>query len=378
MGKKAIYYGQVQIIPNVTCDGYVLDDGTAVLSENATAKLLNINQMALNRIKTTGLPKTLDPFIDKGLSIKTTSSKVVAENSPYKGRYIEVYNSLTIESLIRAYALALAHHILQKNQMHIGERCVILQSSLVRTALEAAIKEACGFVPNIQKTAQKNYIDVVSIIKELGFFCSAPNEIAIKKDIAAFLQVPESTLTYFLHKHTKDIKPISLDRATIKAIGLKAPQLHGYKLEDVAKIAIGMDTSIGIDIKKKMFGNIAGFANIEAKDEIQWHNDLSRVFKDIGIQHNYPIEQYRVDFFIEKFMLVLECNGYSHRYYDQAEETRREQIITEKYGYALVRFHHKISWQALMNGILKAKPGTIVTVYDPADNVLTHKIYEVY
>ncbi len=160
-----------------------------------------------------------------------------------------------------------------------------------------------------------------------------------------------------------------MDRTTIKAIGLKAPQLHGYKLEDVAKIAIGMDTSIGIDIKKKMFGDIAGFANIEAKDEIQWQNDLSRVFAGIGIQHNYPIENYRIDFFIKKFMLVLECNGYSHKYCDQVEETLRKKIITEKYGYTLVRFHHKISWQALINGIFKTKPGKIVTVYDPADIV---------
>ncbi len=232
------------------------------------------------------------------------------------------------------------------------------------------IYEACGYKiekaypQQIEKSWQKQaaYLDVVDIIKELGFVCSAPNEIAIKRDIAAFLQVPESTLTYFLHKHTKDIKPISLNRATIKTIGLKAPQLHGYKLEDVAKIAIGMDTSIGIDIKKKMFGDIAGFATIEAKDEIQWQNDLSRVFEGIGIQHNYPIEQYRVDFFIEKFMLVLECNGYSHRYYDPIEESIREKVITEKYGYALVRFHHNISWQALINGIFKAKPGKIITV----------------
>jgi len=173
MASKAIYYGQVQLMPNVICDGYVLDDGTAVMSENGTANLLNMNQMALNRIKTTGIPKTLGPFIEKGLSIKTTSSKVIAKNSPYQGRCIEVYNSLIIASLIRTYALALAHRILQKNQEHIGERCVILQSSLVRTALDVAIKEACGFAPNIQKNSTKELHRYCKHHQRIGFclFC---------------------------------------------------------------------------------------------------------------------------------------------------------------------------------------------------------------
>ncbi len=83
MGKKAIYYGQVQIIPNVTCDGYVLDDGTAVLSERGTADLLGMSRQSLNSMSVNWPPKYLEPFIDKGLIIKTTSSKVVAENSPY-------------------------------------------------------------------------------------------------------------------------------------------------------------------------------------------------------------------------------------------------------------------------------------------------------
>lgn len=369
MEKKAIYYGQVQLIPNVICDGYVLDDDTAALSENGTATLLNMNQMALNRMVTAGVSKLLEPFIDAGLSMVTTCIEVVANNSPHKGRKINVYNSFCIEAIIRGYALALAHRTLQKNQLHIGERCVILQSSLVRTALDTAIKEACGFLPNVQKTSQQHYNDIVGIIKSLNFQCSVTPEIATKKDIARFLQIPESTLTYFLHKHSKDIKSIRLSKATIQKIGSKAHRLYGYHIQDVAKIVVSMDTAIGIDIKKKMFGEIAGFANIQARDEIQWQNTLSRVFQDMGLQHNYQLDQYRVDFFVEKLMLVLECNGYCHKYYDPIEETLREKVITEKYGYALVRFHHKISLPALVNGILKAKPGQIIKVYDSVDVV---------
>ena len=34
--KQAIHYGQVEIIPGIQCDGYVLNDGTACLSERGT------------------------------------------------------------------------------------------------------------------------------------------------------------------------------------------------------------------------------------------------------------------------------------------------------------------------------------------------------
>jgi hypothetical protein len=38
--KQAVHYGEVEIIPGIKCDGYVLDDGTACLSERGTADLL--------------------------------------------------------------------------------------------------------------------------------------------------------------------------------------------------------------------------------------------------------------------------------------------------------------------------------------------------
>ncbi len=41
--RKAVFYGKVELIPGITCDGYVLDDNSATLSERGTAKLLGIN-----------------------------------------------------------------------------------------------------------------------------------------------------------------------------------------------------------------------------------------------------------------------------------------------------------------------------------------------
>jgi len=45
--------------------------------------------------------------------VVVNSVKVVAKNSPHKGRNITVYESSFIESFIRGYALALAHRQLR-------------------------------------------------------------------------------------------------------------------------------------------------------------------------------------------------------------------------------------------------------------------------
>jgi very-short-patch-repair endonuclease len=360
--RKAVYYGQVELIPGIVCDGYVLDDDTAVMSERGTADLLEFDQKHLNRMRTNWPPKVLKPFIDGGLSMRTNLVEVVTKNSPYQGRKIVIYDSSIIENLIRSYLLAFAHKKLRKNQQHIGERCAILSASLIKTALDTAIKQACGLSPDIQKTAQENYIDVVKLIKEFGFTCSVPNEIAIKKDITQFLEVPESTLNSFLRKHKDDIEPIKLDRTTIRSLGFKAPRMNGYHLDDVTKIALGMDSVVGIELKKKVFGQVGSFVKPETKEEIQWRDVLSKVFDGFDLRFNYPIGPYKVDFFVAKLMLVLECNGYCHRYYDDTQEKAREKLILQRYS--LVRFHHKVSLETLFNGILQAKSGTVIQLYD--------------
>ena len=64
--------------------------------------------------------------------------------------------------------MAIGHDALQKNQMHIGRKCVILLVVLADTALYVVMKEACGISANIQKTAQKNYTDIVELMNESG------------------------------------------------------------------------------------------------------------------------------------------------------------------------------------------------------------------
>lgn len=360
--RTAVYYGQVELIPGILCDGYVLDDGTAVMSERGTADLLGVDHMHLNRMETNGPPKTLEPFLGEGWSMETDRVKVIAENSPYRGRKISIYHSLTIENLIRAYVLALANHKLRKDQKHIGEHCAILQSTLVRSALDVAIKESCGLSPDIQQTAQANYIDTVKLLKEFGFACSMPDDIAIKKDIAQFLDIPESTLDSFLRKHKEDIPPIKLDRATIRAGGYKASSMNGYHLDNVSKIVLGMNSVMSLQFKKKVFGQLGPFVQPQTPVEIQWREVLSKVFAGFDLICNHQIGSYKVDFFVAKLLLVLECNGYCHKYYDIAQETAREQFILQRYS--IIRFHHQIDLETLVNAILHAKPGQVIQLYD--------------
>jgi len=58
----------------------------------------------------------------------------------------------------------------------------------------------------------------------------------------------------------------------------------------------------------------------------------------------------------------LKCNGYCHKFYDFKNEKAREELIIQKY--ALVRFHHQIAWETLVNGILQAQQGKVIQLYD--------------
>jgi very-short-patch-repair endonuclease len=358
----AVHYGQVELIPNIFCDGYVLDDGTAVLSERGTADLLGMDHAPLKRVVLNWPPKALNLFIDKDFIVVPNLVKVIASNSPHKGRNIVVYTAKMVEEFISVYALGYAHDVLRENQKHIGKRCVILLKALVRSALDTAIKQACGVKADIQQTAQQHYIDVVKLVKEYGFKCSIPNDIAIKKDIAQFLDIPESTLDSFLRKHKDEIVPIKLDRATIRAAGYKASAMNGYHIDDVTKVVLGMDSVIGLQLKKQMFGQVGPFVKPQTAVETQWQEVLSKVFNGFDLRMNYPIGPYKVDFFVAKLMLVLECNGYCHKFYDFKQEKAREELIIQKYG--LVRFHHQVAWETLVNGILQAQQGKVIQLYD--------------
>ena len=231
--------------------------------------MLGIDQKALNRLRTNWPIKTLKPFIDNDLPLRTNLVEVIAENSPHKGVNIAIYGTKEIETLIFAYSMAFVHGKLRENQRHIGKRSVILLKALVITALEVAIRQACDLSANIQAIAQKSYTDIVQLMKESGLKCSVSNEIAIKTDITEYLDIPPSTLNSFLGSHRGEIKPIKLDLATIRKIGSKASRMNGYSVQDVGTIALGMDSVVGIGLKEQMFGSVSSLAKFDTKGEIE-------------------------------------------------------------------------------------------------------------
>jgi very-short-patch-repair endonuclease len=321
---------------------------------------------ALQSVATNNIPKALKPFISNDFSVATNLVKVVAENSPHRGRNIIVYQSSFIESLIKAYTLAFANDTLKESQKHIGKRCAILLTNLVRTVLEAAIREACGLSPNVQKTAQQHYIDATKLIHEAGFVCSVKDHhIATKKDISQFLGIPLSTLNSFLRKHRDHIKPIPLDREVTRPLGFKSARVNGYSVEDVARIAFSMNTVPGIKLKEQLFGTIGVFAKPDTSAEVQWQAKLGETFEGLGFQHNYRLGPYRADFFIGSARVVLECNGYEHRYYNADREKEREKFITQDYG--LIRFHHQACLEKVVNAILRVKPGEVIRLNERID-----------
>ena len=139
--------------------------------------------------------------------------------------------------------------------------------------------------------------------------------------------------------------------------------MNGYTLEAVSKVVLGIDSVVGLELEKQIFGDVGTLVRTDTKGEIEWQQVLGQVFDGFGFHHNYSFGSYRVDFFIKDLKLILECNGYdNHRYYNKEEEIQREQLL--KQNYSIIRFHHKISLERLFNGILKTKMGKFVRLYD--------------
>lgn len=139
--RKAVHYGQIELIRGVVCDGYVLDDNTTVLSERGTADLLGMYHKRLRDIITHWPPEELKPFVTGDFEFANNLVKVAAKNSPHYGKEIIVYTTEEIQTLITTYALAFTSDALEQSQHCIGERCLMLLQSLVGNTLTRAICE---------------------------------------------------------------------------------------------------------------------------------------------------------------------------------------------------------------------------------------------
>lgn len=139
---RAIHYGEAQILPDVLCECYVLEDGQSVMSERGLATMLEMHHKSLQTMAVNWPQKNLESFCDKDKSMSVTFAFITAEKSPYKNQSIVVYDASIIEEIIRVYALAYSSGALRENQIHIGKRASMLVQILVRTALHIHIEHA--------------------------------------------------------------------------------------------------------------------------------------------------------------------------------------------------------------------------------------------
>ena len=128
--------------------------------------------------------------------------------------------------------------------------------------------------------------DGIQLLSDLGFICSVGERLATKKDIARFLNVPESTVSSFLRKHRDQIKPVTLSREEIRALGSCANRMHAYRLDDVLKIAFWMQSEVGVELKRRLLGSASVLVQSENRKEMEWRSVLSKVFAGFDIRYN--------------------------------------------------------------------------------------------
>ena len=129
----------------------------------------------------------------------------------------------------------------------------------------------------------------------MGLECSA-GDIAVKKDILRLTGVPLSTLNYHLNKLCDVIEPIRLEREAVRKIEPRASCMNGYRLDDVGKILLEMDSVVGIELKRQVSGVDGSLACLDVKQGRNWSSSFARVFAgdEFSLIPDYVIDGQKV------------------------------------------------------------------------------------
>ena len=76
---QAVKYGEIELIPGIKCEGYILSYGSACLSERGAVNLLGMKQAPFQRMTPKWPSKVLKPFVDKAQSMTPKSITVIAK-----------------------------------------------------------------------------------------------------------------------------------------------------------------------------------------------------------------------------------------------------------------------------------------------------------
>jgi phage regulator Rha-like protein len=114
----------------------------------------------------------------------------------------------------------------QKKLLILG-RLHAIEADVLRGAFDAAREKA-------------QIWDGVALLKEYGFKPSVSEQLATKKDIVDFLNIPEATLNSFLRRHADQIQAVRLEHDMIRSLNSKACRMNGYDLDNVLRSPQGL------------------------------------------------------------------------------------------------------------------------------------------
>lgn len=164
----ADYVGTIQI-GGVKIDCAVLPNGMRVLSQRGFMKAIGRNQRPSNKdLQRDGdkLPpflvaNNLKPFLNNNLGMATSPIVFKKPQSPVSVGY----RAELLPSVCNVFLDALEAGALQKNQLHIAERCKVLIRGLAVVGITGLVDEATGYQRDRAKDALTKILDAY-IVKE--------------------------------------------------------------------------------------------------------------------------------------------------------------------------------------------------------------------
>lgn len=127
---------------------YVLEDGRRVLAQRGMVNALGMSRGSSNsrggdRLAKFVAGKALEPFIPKQLTTVTTEP--ILFRAPTGGSAAYGYEAMVLADICAAVVAAQKAGVLQKQQLHIAERCEILVHGFARVGIIALVDEATGY-----------------------------------------------------------------------------------------------------------------------------------------------------------------------------------------------------------------------------------------
>ena len=102
-----------------------------------------------------------------------------------------------------------------------------------------------------------------------------------------------------------------------------------YSIEQIIQIISYTNRPLCQILINKL-SEMKGFIPIQIKNryELDFEKLLFSTFKSLfNIEKQFPVQQYRLDFYVPKYNIIIECDENNHQYYCDFHEDNRTKII---------------------------------------------------